>query len=575
MCVPSFAQVQYHLTRSSFPLKLTEIFHSGSLMSNTFARDSLLFRTIRLASPLRRIVMEMERRNLTSVVGMCLVYYVATRVGMLLTPPSYPIATFWPPNAILTAVLLLTTARKWPWLLLGVIPAHFASQLPLGIPVLTSLGRLIGNTGEAVLAAGLVLRLVPREELFRTIRGAAVFFVCAVAIAPLLTSFFDAGVVVLTGWAGNDYWHLWVNRLLSNILAELTLVPVVVTLLSRQSWPWDRPSRRRLIEGAFLWTALLIVCGLVFWQEEIRLQNLALALYLPLPLLLWAAVRFGPGGASLSALIVAIVAITSAMTGNGPFGQGNTAEHVLSLQLFLCMFTVPLLLLATEISERRELALSLLASRGKIISAHEEERRRIARDLHDDFGQRLATLQLEVDRMRGTATQTIQNELESAGSDISSLIDDMRRLSHSLHPFTLEYAGLCPALAELSSRFKQRTGIEVKCTCDIAPRKLPIDFELCIYRVAQEALQNIRKHSGASNVEIRVSETLGLISLAVVDDGRGFSETEFSPGLGFTSMQERVYALGGRFTYSGAVGRGTLLKAILPIPERKTKGQVA
>jgi signal transduction histidine kinase len=544
-------------------------------MSVTFARDYSLIRTIVLRSPVRRFAAEMQRRNLTSVVGMCLVYYVATRVGMLLTPASHPIATFWPPNAILTAVLFLTGTRRWPWLLLGVIPAHFASQLPLGIPVLTSLGWLIGNTGEAVLGAGLVLRFVPRDELFRTMRGAIVFLVCAAAIAPLLTSFFDAGVVVLTGWGGEDYWNLWLSRLLSNILAQLTLVPVVITHLSRQSWPCDGSTRKRLIEGSLLWTALLVVCGFVFWQEEFRIQNLALALYLPLPFLLWATVRFGPRGESLSALTVAVVAISSVTIGNGPFGQGNTAEQVLSLQLFLCMFTVPLLLLATEMAERRGLALSLWASRGKIISAHEEERRRIARDLHDDFGQRLTTLQLEVHRIRETSNQLVQSELESVGSDISSLIDDMRRLSHALHPYTLEYMGICPALAELSAGFEQRTGMEVKCTCDISPRKLPIDLELCIYRVAQEALQNIRKHSGASNVVIIVSETPRLVSLVVVDDGHGFPESDFPPGLGFTSMQERVYALGGRFTFSSVVGRGTLIKAVLPLPEIKANGRAA
>jgi integral membrane sensor domain MASE1 len=154
-------------------------------------------------------------------------YYVGTIVGFWLTPSSQPISTFWPPNAILLAALLLIPRRTWWIILLAVLLAHLIAQQRSGVPLPTAVGWFIGNTGEAVVGAMCISHFTNQRRVFERVRGVLVFLIFGVVFAPLVTSFVDAAVVVWTGW-GNGYWLLWTERLFSNMLAALTIVPTIV-----------------------------------------------------------------------------------------------------------------------------------------------------------------------------------------------------------------------------------------------------------------------------------------------------------------------------------------------------------
>jgi len=133
----------------------------------------------------------------------CLVgiaYYAGTKLGFALTPTGRPISTYWPPNAILLAALLLAPRRIWWILLLAVLPAHLFAQLSIGVPLTTVLGWFVGNSAEALLAAICILAVNNRNPLFASIRGFLIFLAFGVFLAPLVTSFVDAGVVVATDW---------------------------------------------------------------------------------------------------------------------------------------------------------------------------------------------------------------------------------------------------------------------------------------------------------------------------------------------------------------------------------------
>src|SRR5437899_3024113 len=194
-------------------------------------------------------------------------YYLGSQIGFLLTPASTPIATFWPPNAMLLGALLLTPARSWWVLVLAVFPTHLFVQLRTGIPVISALVWFVGNTGEALLGAICVRIFKKDKPLFESVYGVLVFLIFGVFLPTVATSFLDAAGVLLTG-LGKDYWTLWTTRLTSNIVADLTIVPTIVIFgVKGLSW-FRRASLSAYSEAAVLTTSTVMVGQFVFGRES-------------------------------------------------------------------------------------------------------------------------------------------------------------------------------------------------------------------------------------------------------------------------------------------------------------------
>ena len=209
---------------------------------------------------------------------------------------------------------------------------------------------------------------------------------------------------------------------------------------------------------------------------------------------------------------------------------------------------------------------------GRLISARESERTRIARDLHDDIGQRVASLSIALSRIQrqipGASNPARQSlsELEQQSTQLSA---DLRHLSHELHPGALEHLGLLEALRERCDDFKQESGLTVQLDVADAWRDVSDALALCLYRVAQEALRNVATHAKAQNVTISLGQLNGHVMMHVADDGRGFDPTAKSRrlGLGLVSLNERVHVLGGTLDVTTARGAGTRVAVTLPTGE--------
>ena len=219
-------------------------------------------------------------------------YWLSTEVGLLLTPAGLAFSVMWPPNAMLLAAFLITPRSWWLLYLLAILPVHFATQLSHGIPLSTSAGWFCTNSGEALLGAVCLQRLRAPRELFQTFGGVLIFVTVGVIAVTGIMSFVDAGVVTLTGF-GQDFWIGSRQRFLSNSLATLTLVPAIV-LISTSSFTSVHAVRRlRALEGVLLAVASLVIVNLVAaWYGHTLQGTLGLA-YSLLPLLFWAAIRFG------------------------------------------------------------------------------------------------------------------------------------------------------------------------------------------------------------------------------------------------------------------------------------------
>jgi len=295
-------------------------------------------------------------------------YYLGCKVGFSLTFKPHPVSVLWPPNSVLVAALLLTQPRNWWVVLLAALPAHLAAQLQSQVPPLMILCWFISNSCEAIIGAGLMRYLVGGPVRFTRLRNVGLFCLCVVFIGPFLSSFLDAAFVVWNRWGQDGYWELIRIRLSSNAVSALIMVPLIVTWATNGVQPVRAASRALYVEACALFLGLLAVSYVVLYELRAG-ADLAL-LFLPLPFLLWAAVRFGALGASTAISIVSYLAIWSASHGHGPF-SGETAEQsALSIEIFLIGVAIPLLFLAALIEERvtRENELRESESRFQIVA---------------------------------------------------------------------------------------------------------------------------------------------------------------------------------------------------------------
>ncbi|HUJ00594.1 MAG TPA: MASE1 domain-containing protein [Usitatibacter sp.] len=332
-----------------------------------------------------------DRRIIALAVFACVAYYLGARLGFALTFQPNPISTLWPPNAVLLAALLLAPARRWPLLVLATFPAHVAAQLESHIPLVMMLGWFATNCSEALIGAFLVRQLLGDELRFDSVRHTLVFIAYAGLVAPFLSSFLDATFVTLNGWGGASYWQVWTKRMFSNVLSELAIAPVIVTWLAgapsdRRSPPWSAAA-----EATLLVVCLVLANFTAFWLQDRSSGAPAMLRYLPVPFLLWAALRFGPRGASAAFLSVVLAAIWGALHDKGPFLSEDAADTARSLQVFLSVMAMAVLLLAAAIGEReharRELThLSRVALVGKLTGA-------IAHELRQPLGAILSNAQ--------------------------------------------------------------------------------------------------------------------------------------------------------------------------------------
>ena len=280
-------------------------------------------------------------------------YYVGALIGFALTFPDDAVSTLWPPNAILLAGLLLTPTRRWCAILLGVFPAHFAVQLQTDVPIPLILSWFMSNSAEALIGAFCVRYFIHGPLKFDSFHHVGIFTTFAVIFSPFVTSFLDAGFVVLNQWRQVDFWEVWKMRFPANVLAALTLVPAIVLWIRNGVASLRRASLLRSIEGGALILGLLSVASLVFTWQSSGPSALPALVYMPLPFLLWAAVRFGPLGSSTCVLILVLLSIWETVHGRGPFISSSPEQNVFFLQLFLIAVSLPLFFLAALLEERR------------------------------------------------------------------------------------------------------------------------------------------------------------------------------------------------------------------------------
>lgn len=387
--------------------------------------------------------------TLYAAVAIAAVYVAGTQVGLLLTPRNQPVSLLWPPNALLLSALLLAPARLWPWYIVAVLPVHLLTQLSHGIALSTSIGWYFTNVAEAVGGAYCLRRVRPPRELFHDLTGFGVFVLIAIAGAGGLTSFLDAAVVIGTG-SGNGYWEVWERRFVSNALATLTLVPPIVMLGSSDLKRVLTQRRALFVEGGLLALGTLVVVELFFRTIAQTQDAIPPLIYTVLPLLFWAAVRFGPIGAGLLMLVGTATLLWEARNRN-PF----PIEDVWSLQMLLATLSALSMSLAIVVRERERLhslhgavlrsipdAVAIIDPRGVVIETNDAWASAAERMLRSNF--------VGVKRY-GNYVEAVRSDARSS-PDASMLVAGIESvLSGARARFDMEYPWRTPEATRWSS----------------------------------------------------------------------------------------------------------------------------
>jgi len=207
----------------------------------------------------------------------------------------------------------------------------------------------------------------------------------------------------------------------------------------------------------------------------------------------------------------------------------------------------------------------------RMVRAQENERRTLARELHDEVGQSLSAILMEADNAEcAEAPEELRDHLASVKRLAEKTVNEVRDLALLLRPSMLDDFGLVPALNWHAREMSKRTGLNVDVKADEEADDLPDDHKTCIYRLVQEAVNNSARHANARTVEVVVKREGARVHFTVRDDGRGF-DTRFVRGLGLLGMEERVRRLGGELRIDSQLGRGTLVEADLPLAEFEPK----
>jgi signal transduction histidine kinase len=489
-------------------------------------------------------------RYLLLVVALAGLYYGAAKIGYTLKFTGAVAAIVWLPVGVGVAFLYFGGLRLWPGVLAGDLIANQYQALPVG----SAIGQSIGNVLEVVVVTVLLRRVARRGHPLESVRG-----VCGLLLAIFTGVAVSATIGPLSLWLGDvlsrddlpTVWHTW---WLGDTAGALVVIPFALAWWRPVVFRWDS---RRMLEAAVLLVAIVLL-------SELALRNDRPLSYIVFPALTWAAIRFGPRGATLAVAAAAGFTLWKTAHHAGPFIVGSIPHSTLSTQLYVAVASISTMFLAALVSEREAIARGLVESRARLIGIADQERRRLEHNLHDGAQLTLTMLavQLATGRRRAAAAPEQATGLfEDAEAQVLVAIDQLRELAHGIHPTILTDLGLSQAIRSLAAQ----SAIPIR-VIELPPARLDSTAEAAAYYVVAEALTNAQKHSQASTITLRATEWEGVLHLSVADNGVGGAQARL--GTGLQGLRDRVEAVGGKFAVDSLAGRGTRIRAAIPATAR-------
>jgi len=523
-------------------------------------------------------------------------YYVGGIVGLQFHFPPSGITVIWPSTAILLSALLLTPPRYWWMYLLAVVPAHLHLVISFQNPnpsVVVALCQVANNVVEAVLAALVVRHVIGAPPRFDSLHKMAAFILLVGIMTNAIACASAVSLFLLTGWAA-DFWLAWHQRVLAGTFPLITIPPLILLARTGQLVRSQHTPLRSYAELGLLTTGLLAVGVPVLGWDPQGLGNLPGLLLAPLPLLLWAAVRLGTGGLSLSLLVVAGIALANGYFGRGPFQTQSSAGNVLSLQIFLLAISIPLMLLAALVEERGRTEQSLRATERELARvsrqttvgamaasiAHEINQPLSALVTNGSIGLRLlANADSDLDEVREVLKRMIDDGFRASNiiSSIRAMFGKERREKSLVSTRDLVSEVLALVRGELESH---RVSLQLELHQDLPPvmgDRLQLQQVLLnLIMNAVEAMSSVESRERSLLVKSELHGA-GDLLITVEDSGPGidpndmnrifdalFTTKSHGMGLGLSICQSIIASHGGRLWASARVPHGAVFYIQLP-----------
>lgn len=476
------------------------------------------------------------------------------------------ITSIWIPGGLIMAFLICRPTRLWFFLMSGFIAGGVcAFALRSGMIAIPLLGYLWISLCM-VAGAALLERSPGQGTMFQTVGQLVRFFLYVViGVSAGCSSVFTAVVSLIRDDISMP--RLWMLSATAFAAGFMLVTPLAVDLLRSQLPPW-RDIRKQVIGFATLSIGLWILSILAWHAAPSNLSSIPLVLFAPIPLLMLAAFQFGRFGPSVGLVMAFFPAIVVAIR----LDKAHTFEHGLVnsyiMQLWTLASGVLVHALAIQSRQRSDMLQRLSASSdenrslaARLMQSQEEQSIRIARELHDGVNQKLTFFSIALSAMKRRSPANLHPAIDEIEHGVRGLIDEVRGISHSLHPAVLEHVGIAGALDDLVKVIEGKWQGEISLRFDVDPDMGPLEREraLCLYRVAQEAVSNAVQHSGASGMKVELVARRDRWRLRVSDNGQGFAPLEAGSrsGLGLQSMKERVKSADGRMYIRSRPGLGT------------------
>ena len=409
---------------------------------------------------------------------------------------------------------------------------------------------------RALLAVFILQRLAgPRAAMDR------LRHVGAVLVAVASGAAISASVAMLALRAGNviadsDLTEFWRSWWLGDVSGGLVVIPLALAWTRRPEQTW----RGRGWEGALTIAAVVALSAIAMSAD----QPLT---YIVFPAFIWAALRLGPQGATLTVAVAVVSAVWATSNDLGPFVEHLPTDSALNLQLYITFAALTTLCLAAIVSERQRVALELTESRSRLAEAGAEERHRLERELHDSAQNRLVALQMRLSVARERSAETspeLAATLDRLVDEAVAVGEDLRRVGHGIAPPVLATLGLAAALTAEAAH----SALSVRVSAEEVGFSQP-EVELAVYLYCLELMQNAAKHAGPSAaVTIRLGRDAGELAFSVHDDGPGFDRRATPWGAGLTGVHDRIHSVGGSIDIVAEPGLGTTATGVIPWPPR-------
>ena len=508
------------------------------------------WRTVRRAGLRDPLGVTTRRESVRFVIGVVLIagadYALAKAMSpLVLTGGLYAV---WPTFGFGVAVLYLAGLRWWPGVLLGEVVVRSYAAIGLG-------GGLVVaavNAASVVVAVIILRQLIgPRARLDRLAHVGAVLV--AVGIGEAISGTGGTSVRVIEGLLDPaqiaGFWRGW---WLNAVVGGVVIVPLALAWSGPLAAAW---------RGHGAWEGALMLASVAGLSAIVSSASHPL-LYLVWPAFLWAALRFGPQGATAAAAIAAVTGVWFTANELGPFVEHSATGTVVNLQLYIGFSALTAQCLAAVVSEQRSAALELAESRARLNQTSDRERRKLEHDLHDGAQQHLigALIRTSTVEERVIDDPDLRRSVSGIRVELESAIEELRALARGIYPAVLAQEGLAVALRSLA------LGSPASIAVHAAGPRIAPEIEAAFYFCCVEAVQNAVKHGGPDvEVSIRLWNSPDELQLEVRDTGPGFAVATRGGGLGLESMRDRVASIGGRVEILSKPGQGTIVVAIAPL----------